>query len=566
MTKKLFVAIFTLLDCLTANYAKADGVAWADSIDTQAEVSTSVSTNKDFRPLWSYSNKWGVYSQYEQGELTVHATAKLRLLHSRNASVGVGLGLVGSTDSDRRMLHEAYVDARFFMIDFLAGMKCYSPLASDDDVTSGNYLMSSTARPLPRLGVGIFDYWSVPLTRNWIQIKGGLFVGKMLDTDFDSEYAKQFSTDVVLHEKFVYGRIGGWHVKPYLGLTHSVQMGGTLPDGTDIPMDFWASFWGKGSEKFRNVENGRFRGEATNAAGAHQGLWDMGLDFDVQEVSGHLYFHRMFTDFDGHKPFGKKNKDHYLGLTLRTPIRWMKKINIEQVMTYDQNGEGTPDPIGTDSYGNFMVIFPGDVPDDEEPFQQWMSEHFLPEVVSEWEEASGKKLTSEYKYQFLRYTWGNGQYAGRKTYLNNGLYYQGCTQDGLSYGTPLFHSAETMKRYMTEGTSAQMLGFLANTRISAVNIGIVGEPTEKIRYRVRYTFSKNHGSLFDKYDGGSYSMVLYENYFYETSKIEHYLQIGGSYELRPDIRLMAEFCSDFGELYNASSIRLGARYCFTKKR
>ncbi len=267
MIKKVGTTIIAFTAALSATAQSH----WCDSIAATAQLSVSVSSNDKLNPLWLYSNQWGLYTQYEQAEVVAYAKADVRLANFRHFNMHLGVGGVGTTEWDRSMLHEAYLAGKAYIFDYTIGMQAHSPMAQWDDLTSGNFLMSSNARPYPRIGIGLFDYWSLPYTRDWLQIKGGVYVGKLFNEyDADDVYKCTYTRDVVISEKFAYGRIGGWIAKPYFGLVHSVMMGGKLPDGTEIPTDFWASFRGLGSEKFE----GQFIGEATNAAGAHQGLWD----------------------------------------------------------------------------------------------------------------------------------------------------------------------------------------------------------------------------------------------------------------------------------------------------
>jgi len=46
----------------------------------------------------------------------------------------------------------------------------YSPVAGDNRFTSGSFLMSSNARPVPRVGIGFFDYVKLPFTHSNIGI------------------------------------------------------------------------------------------------------------------------------------------------------------------------------------------------------------------------------------------------------------------------------------------------------------------------------------------------------------------------------------------------------------
>lgn len=536
----------------------AEASQFVDSLSIEVRTSASVATNGSLQPLWSYSNQWGLFTQYKQAEVVAYAKAKYNICRFKYFSAETGLALVGKSEIKKSMIHEAYVAGKAFVLDYSIGMQAFSPLAKNDDVTSGSYLMSSNARPTPRIGVGFFDYWSIPYTRDWLQIKGAFYVGRLFNEyDADDEFAYNFTRDVVLHEKLAYGRLGGWYAKPFFGLVHSVMIGGKMPDGTEIPTDFWASFRGKGSEKFR--DNPAFRGEATNAAGAHQGLWDMGIDFDIKNVSGSLYLQRMFRDNAGTKPFSQFNKDFIIGARVETDVKWLKAINIEWFKTSYQSGEGTPDPTGYDKYGVQMYVYPGDVPTNPDAFNKWVNDHFNQADITQWESKLNAKFTPENSTWFLRQMWHNGDWGGRKNYLDNGLYRQGWSQGGLSMGTPLFHSKQTVAKYIDSGHWTPGHSFFPNSRVNAVTLGVKGFISEKINYLFKYSVSKNHGSLSEKFNG-AFGLKEIDNYFFTTSKMEHYAMLDLNYKLSDNMIINGRISADYGELYDSFALRMGIAY------
>ena len=559
-TKKIF-ATFIVFCTLTIANAQSH---WCDSIAVSAQLSASVSSNSKLNPLWLYSNQWGIYTQYQQAEILAYAKANIRIANFKNFNMHLGIGGVGTSEWDRSMLHEAYIAGKAYIFDYTIGMQAHSPFARYDYLTSGNYLMSSNARPYPRIGLGIFDYWSLPYTHNWLQIKGAIYVGRLFNEyDANDEFKCTYTRDVTMSEKFAFVRLGGWIAKPYFGLVHSVMMGGTLPDGVEIPIDFWASLWGKGSEKFRDI--GELRGEATNAAGAHQGLWDMGIDFEFDKIKGSVYLQRMFRDNAGTNPFSEFNKDFILGGRIELNNRWLSAVNLEYFKTSYQSGSGTPDPIGYDKNGILMAVYPGDYPSDEEGFQKWLKQHFTAEDISTWETEYNATVDVTTANWFLRTFWNCGDYGGRKNYLDNGLYRQGWSQGGLSMGTALFHSKITSSKYIPDGQTTPDISFFTNSRVEAVTLGADGIIIpNKLTYVLKYTASKNHGSLSEKYNG-SFGLTVVENYFYLTSKMEYYSLLKLNYMHNTQWSGNLSMAYDYGDLYKSFGIRVGVSYKLGRK-
>lgn len=537
-------------------------IVWFDSLHIETKFETLVASNKKIQPLWSYSNQWGLYTQFKQTEALAYAKATYQICQSKYFNAEVGLALVGKTEFDKSMIHEAYIAGKAYIFDYTIGMQAYSPLAKYDELTSGNFLMSSNARPTPRVGIGLFDYWSIPYTRDWLQIKGALYIGKLFNEyDADDIIKRQYTKDVVFHEKFAYGRLGGWYVKPYFGLVHSVMMGGTLPDGTKLDIDLWASFIGKGSEKFRDTQ---FRGEATNAAGAHQGLWDLGFDFDFDKIDGTIYCKRPFADGTGKKYFDTRSKDFFLGVIINfKKLKYLKIIGLELTKTNWQGGEGNPDPIGFDDYGNKLLLYPGDLPEDNsQELIDWFYKHFNADKIEKWHTETGNYpyIDKEEAYNFFSHYWNNDWYfGGRSNCLSNGMYNQGWNVNGYSMSGAYFHSQEKVEAYANNNYSWQHLTAFPNYRVIGITYTQKGNFTDNIDYTLKFGYTKNQGNLIEKYQGGAYSWKLANNYFFDKSKKECYSMISFNYKNR-NFKYSSSLAYDSGDLYNSFGIKLGITY------
>ncbi len=541
-------SIIAVILILIVTSTKAE-VAWLDSTYVNGHSSLSGVSNSKLNPLWLYSNEWGRYTQYDQAEGTLGFDIRTQLLTSKNASIEIGFGADLNSQLDDSYIHNAYLSARLFIFDFEIGMRPYSPVIINDDLTSGAYLMSSNARPQPRIGVGIYDWWSIPYTRDWLQIRGAVYVGRLMDEDNDL-----FTKDVLLHEKFGYVRFGGWYAKLYAGLIHSVLFGGTMPNGYELPVDFWASFLGKGSSKFDNTP---YRGESTNAAGGHMGYWDVGFDIDFpNNAKMKIYLTRMGTDHGILHPQNfKDRKDFILGTVVTTNFEPLKSFCVEYYKTDHQGGTGLPDPAGYDKNGEYIQFYPGDSGSDP---RAWALAHIDEEAVLAWEAKEGTIKKDNDVRNFLREYWNCGEHGGRFTYLNNGMYYQGWSYNGLSLGTPLYHSYKTVDIYRNGEGNVQNKMFFTNNRVVAITLSAQGR-IQKFDYRLKYTFSMNHGSLQEKYTSNS-SFDLLEDYYYEKERNEHYLLLDLHYRINKSLKARCTLASDFGELYHSTGLRLGLVY------
>lgn len=567
--KNVYRKAATLAAASCGLLATAFGQTATSELTVAASSFASVATNGELRPLLSYSNLWGAYTQYDRGEVAIRADVDFRhTFANRNIRFRAGLAGQLSSDSDRTMLHELYADFDLWMFGVRMGMERYTPVESNTSLSVGSYLMSNNARPLPRAWVGILDYWSLPFGKiplpfakyiaDLVQIRGGVSFGWM-----DDEGDPSYTDDALLHEKFVYARVGALPVKPYGGLYHSVIMGGTMADGTRVPVDFWASFFGRrGSvEKFGT---GLFRGETTNAAGAHQGMWDFGLDLDFPAFSGKVYYQRPFTDGQARNPTRFGIKDFTGGILLQfKKLNAVKEVALEYMDTKWQVGEGFPDPLVPNQRGGYTYLYPGDWDEDKIPYLK--ESVLLPEDVEAWEDAHGE---IEYYYQldeFFRQTYNHGwMYGGRTLYLTNFYYPQGWTRGGLSTGNALMHTRETVSRYAPEGTMP-LKALFPNMRVRAVNVGVSGSlAPEVLDYSLRVTASRNYGNYREKYigDDPSSSWVPQPNYYFATPKKETYTRLCLTYLGlgRLGLTLDASLSYDFGDLYRSFAFRAGVRF------
>jgi hypothetical protein len=295
------------------------------------EINSSYTgSNGVLTPTWLWANSWGRVSEGMEFYGAVSDTLlKFEKFHLKGGLAGVYQG-----SSNTSYLHEGYLAGRIYNIDFVAGLQAYSPWIYNDNLTSGIYIGSSNARPIPRLSIGFNNYVYVPLTYKWLQVKGGISQGVLNDY----QYMERGHHGDLLHEKFAYLRLSHFKIKPYAGLMHSVLYG-----GENIETDFIATFFGEGSEKLGG-------GEATNAAGAHMGLYDFGIDWTIGNWQTKLYLHKPFADGSGMMLNKGLNKDFIAGVLIEkgNTRGIVNGLSIEVMNTRIQSGEGFPDPYDKD--------------------------------------------------------------------------------------------------------------------------------------------------------------------------------------------------------------------------
>ena len=537
--KKLLVTISLYIYCISSLFAQSDSITFNVSTFGQA-------ANHELQPLWMHANEWGKFPQYDQSSLLLYTGAKYSIVDKAQFSLSTGIGGVVNTELSESFLQEFYLKGKAWIFDFSIGMEAYSPTAYNDQLSSGLFITSSNARPVPRINTGINDYLPLGFTKKWVEVRGGISQGWLND---DRGSKSNSANDVLLHEKFAYMRLGNVRIQPYAGLVHSALYGGTRPNGTKIPIDFWATFTASGSAKIGG-------GEETNAAGAHMGLWDFGFYFPLGDWEGQFYYQKPFADGSGMRLYSGHNKDHIIGIHLqRVDKKWLSGFSLEWIKTDHQSGAGIPDPL-----------YPQDYKDKTKGQIIWMNEiegdydDFMLELFNEPSPAGG--WTEDIVMRHLEVELNEGHtYGGRDDYMNNGMYYSGWTYHGASMGTPLYHTASAVRGYAPDWAFQDRVKFI-NNRVNGFHIGFEGWITETLNYRVKGTFTNNFGSYGEEYRGGRSSWDKAANYLFEEKKRQGYLfgQVEWQLPSFECFTISGSLGYDFGDLYHSFGGRIGIIY------
>ena len=539
--------------------------AQRDSLNVFASSSASIASNHNIRPLLSYSNQWGEYTQFDHAEaLIATGLAYRHTFRNPRLTFSAGFSAQLSTDSLRTMLSQLYANFQLLMFDVRLGLENYTPIETNWSTAIGSFLMSNNARPYPRAWAGILRYWSIPLNRlpfswashleNILQIRGGLSFAHV-----DDEGRSDYTDNVLLHEKFAYARIGRYFLKPYVGLYHSVCIGGTLSNGTKIPVDFINSFLGKRGDP-EIFGNGKFRGETTNAAGGHQGLWDLGVDIALPFADAKVYYQQPFVDSKTIKPIGHSRTDLQAGILVHPHgLKALQEFSIEFITTKWCGGEGIPDPLVPNQKGGYTYLYPSEYDTNDIPHLK--QDVLLSSDVAAWEATHGEIKTHNDIKEFFQATYNHDcEYGGRLLYLENYCLEQGWTHAGLSTGAPLLHTNELVSRYAPQGTMPLKARF-PNIRIRAFNFGLRGQ-VGPILYNFRLTASHNYGNFREKYIGEdpSSSWNPQPNYLFATTQHQTYSRLSLAANITPHWQLSTSYALDLGDLYKSFSARLSILY------
>ncbi|MDE6283737.1 MAG: capsule assembly Wzi family protein [Muribaculaceae bacterium] len=210
---KIATCVLTLMTgCLPLSSAASDktdnAVSEPFTLEGKAEALFAAG-NGDFAPYYIASNNHGILTQSKDALLRLSLDKKTDT--SRRFSYGFGIdlftGYTSSTDylryspdyapdavpvadawfiphpehPSRIWLQQLYGEIRYRGIFVTVGMKEQSSTLLSHTLSSGDLVESGNSRPIPEVRVGFNDFQNIPFTKGWVQIRGEISYGKMMD-------------------------------------------------------------------------------------------------------------------------------------------------------------------------------------------------------------------------------------------------------------------------------------------------------------------------------------------------------------------------------------------------
>jgi hypothetical protein len=341
----------------------------------QIGVSAFLSTSENL-PFWLRTNQYGevpLKSQFLQFSGSVHH--EYDSIYTKEGKLnkfgwGYGARAVANVGKvNQFILSEGYLKARFSAFEIYIGRRKEIFGLVDTTLTSGSYIWSGNALPLPKLQISIPNY--TPILKNGlISIKGGYAHGW-----FDKE--RLYTSDLKLHQKWLYFRLGkpSWKINFFAGGNHQAQWGGYSP---------FYTVNGKLPDGFKNYlhvvlgTRGAIKGVSessdfdANRIGNHLGSIDIAASIKLKQ-SEFLVYRQSFYE-DGSLFYLNNISDGLYGLSLKIhkQILGFNNVNflVEYLNTSNQGGnvfflfsnvnQRVPDELrGSDSYFNNAQIGDG---------------------------------------------------------------------------------------------------------------------------------------------------------------------------------------------------------------
>ncbi|WP_256003325.1 capsule assembly Wzi family protein [Pedobacter deserti] len=286
-----------------------------DSLQIYATSKVQVAS-KNFQPLWSKANRFGISSDSQVDQVTFFEAVNKYYLGNWNylsdtsslLKLEYGATIFNSNAYSRVVIQQAYAQLKYKSFIVRAGR--HRDLWDDlnPELSVGSLGTSGNALPIPKISAVINDYVNVPLTKGRLQFKGMMSHGWMGKDRFMESW---------LHEKSFYGRLNLSRVKLYGGVQHYAEWGGKRP-ADDVYLDrslkgfFNVLLVAEANDGSLPLED-ELNGFRPNRAGDQRGLIEFGAEIEFENFGLQIYNQ---TPFESGTGIDVRNIDRILGVRI----------------------------------------------------------------------------------------------------------------------------------------------------------------------------------------------------------------------------------------------------------
>lgn len=220
-------------------------------IEYDASLIGNVSSNSDFAPYFISSNAHGIITQSKSGYLRLSGIHRMDstkrfsygfgadLLAGASTSVEYqrvssdGLTFVANSQRPANFwVQQLYGELKYRSLFLTLGLKEHESPLFNTKLSSGDFVESGNARPIPEARIGFIDFQNIPFTNGWAQIQGEYSIGKTTDSDWLRNHYNYNDMFVTTGVGFSYKRLlfRSNPSKPFsftIGMQAATQFGGT---------------------------------------------------------------------------------------------------------------------------------------------------------------------------------------------------------------------------------------------------------------------------------------------------------------------------------------------------
>lgn len=427
-----------------------------NDVEYNVEMQASMANNKT--PLWLNANKYGLSSlEKNNGYMRAAVIRPLQADSVRRWAIGYCLDMAAAMNyTSDVVVQQAYVEARWLHGVLTVGAKEYPMELKNQRLSSGSQTLGVNARPVPQVRLALPQYWQLPIGGGWLHLKGHVAYGMMTDDSWQHEFTgkqSKYADNLLYHSKAGYLKIGNEYsnfpISVELGLEMASQFGGKpyLPtnDGmVQVPTDSGLkSFWNAFVPGGQDASDGVYGNKEGNVLGS----WLMRINYDHELWRFSVYADHFFEDHS-------------------------------QMFLLDYNGYGEGEEWNVWKKHRYFKYALRDMMLGGEfhmKYGTWLRNIVLEYIYTKYQ--SGP-------YNHDRTQNISDHVAGLDDYYNHSVY-PGWQHWGQVMGNPLFRSPI----YNTDGYIN-----VRDNRFWALHLGISGQPTERLDYRLLGTYQEGWGT------------------------------------------------------------------------
>ena len=303
-----------------------------DDMEIRYEVELTMNAgNSELAPYYISSNNWGTVTQQYSTLVSAGLYHYMTTFPDRT-SWGAGISLIGGYASSagyeryagngqfnvqkqhpaRLWIQQAYFEGKYRSIFAVAGQRCKQSPIVNGELSSGDLVWSTNARPPVGFRAGFIDFQDVPFTKGWLQLNGEFGYFRQLDDKWLENHYNYYNhfitTGTWLHYKSLHFRTNPQ--KPFvftIGAQAACQFGGTANYYENGQVTRTVKMDADAKAFFRTFIAGSGGNSAGDSfvEGNHLGTWDLALEYKLPN-DGQLRAYTQWLWEDG-SGIGKMN-------------------------------------------------------------------------------------------------------------------------------------------------------------------------------------------------------------------------------------------------------------------
>jgi hypothetical protein len=214
----------------------------AQDFSYNIETAMTVASEKT-PPTWHLSNRQGVAGDVAKfGYLRAGIAGNREIGKEFNLNWGADV-IAGKNLTSTVYIQQAFADISWRMLTISAGQKERWGELKNHRLSSGGLVESGNARPIPQIRIEVPEYYDFFGTNGWFKLRGHIAYGWFTDGNWQKDWVAQGmgrTVGVRYHSKAIFFKVGKEERFPLsaeLGLQMTAQFGGTVYNKENVTGD-----------------------------------------------------------------------------------------------------------------------------------------------------------------------------------------------------------------------------------------------------------------------------------------------------------------------------------------